>query len=300
MWSGGGTGATGPPPSSGGVVMLQMLDMLERGGYAGMRPEQRLHLFAEAGKRAFADRAAYFGDPDFADVPVAELLDPAYVQRRFLEISMTAATPSTAVAGGLGGEEGGCGGSESEETCHFSVIDREGNAVACTTTLNGAYGCGLAVSGVLLNNEMDDFTFKPGVPNIYGLIQGEANAVAPGKRPLSSMTPTILLKDGKPVLALGSPGGPTIISTVAQVPANHLALGMALPAAVAAPRIHHQWLPDEVIHEELTPEQVRSLTTLGHVLHPRERPMGDVQAVGYVGGLLTGVADPRGRGSNGR
>ena len=291
---------TMPPPSSGGVVMLQMLDMLERGGYAGMRPEQRLHLFAEAGKRAFADRAAYFGDPDFADVPVAELLDPAYVQRRFLEISMTAATPSTAVAGGLGGEEGGCGGSESEETCHFSVIDREGNAVACTTTLNGAYGCGLAVSGVLLNNEMDAFTFKPGVPNICGLIQGEANAVAPGKRPLSSMTPTILLKDGKPVLALGSPGGPTIISTVAQVLANHLALGMALPAAVAAPRIHHQWLPDEVIHEELTPEQVRSLTTLGHVLHPRERPMGDVQAVGYVGGLLTGVADPRGRGSNGR
>ncbi|UCE87579.1 MAG: gamma-glutamyltransferase, partial [Deltaproteobacteria bacterium] len=243
---------TMPPPSSGGVVLLQMLALLEMGGYDAMRPEQRLHLLAEAGRRAFADRARYFGDPDFVDVPVDDLLDRGYLAGRFATIGMTQATPSGAIDGGLEAAP------ESGETCHFSVVDGAGNAVSCTTTLNGAFGCGLAVSGVLLNNEMDDFTVKPGVPNQFGLVQSEKNAIRPGKRPLSSMTPTIVLKGGRPVLVLGSPGGPTIISTVCQVLSNHLALGMDLPAAVAAPRIHHQWLPDQILHEPLPEEQRRS------------------------------------------
>jgi gamma-glutamyltranspeptidase/glutathione hydrolase len=281
---------TMPPPSSGGVVLLQMLDSLERGNYAEMRPEQRLHLFAEAGRRAFADRARHFGDPDFVDVPVRELLDEAYLAERFATIHMGAATPSAQITGGpVGGEK--------DETCHFSVIDALENAVACTTTLNGAYGCGLAVSGVLLNNEMDDFTVAPGVPNVYGLIQSEKNAIRPGKRPLSSMTPTILLSNGRPTLALGSPGGPTIISTVCQVISNHHALGMDLRQAVAHPRIHNQWMPDEILFERLDTAERRSLEALGHRLRQRRDPMGDVQAVGYNKlGQLIGVADPRGRG----
>lgn len=282
---------TMPPPSSGGVVLLQMLALLEMGGYDRMRPEQRLHLFAEAGRRAFADRARYFGDPDFVDVPVAELLDPDYLAGRFATISMTRATPSSEVEGGLPPP------AESNETCHFSVVDGDGNAVSCTTTLNGAFGCGLAVSGVLLNNEMDDFTVKVGVPNQFGLVQSEKNAIKPGKRPLSSMTPTIVLENGKPVLVLGSPGGPTIISTVCQVISNHLALGMDLSAAVAASRIHHQWLPDEILYEPLPAEDLRALQHLGHKLVPAPRPIGDCQAIGRNRfGELDAVTDPRGRG----
>ncbi|MFI5401383.1 MAG: gamma-glutamyltransferase [Planctomycetota bacterium] len=280
---------TMPPPSSGGVCLLQILDLLERGGYESMRGEQRAHLFIEASRRAFADRAEYFGDPDAVDVPVKELLDPSYLQSRFLTISMTRATPSTEVKGGLP--------PESKETCHFSVMDSEGNAVACTTTLNGAYGCGVAVSGVLLNNEMDDFTLLPGVPNQFGLVQGEANAIAPGRRPLSSMTPTILLREGEVDLVLGSPGGPTIISTVAQVVANRYAAQMSLEESIRAPRLHCQWMPDEVLTEKLPPELRRALEELGHRL--RETPkMGDVQAVGRTpSGRLVGASDPRGRGS---
>jgi gamma-glutamyltranspeptidase/glutathione hydrolase len=288
---------TMPPPSSGGVCLLQMLDLLERGEHGGLRHEQRLHLFAEAGRRAFADRARYFGDPDFTDVPVAQLLDEDYLARRFATIRMDRATPSDQVQGGLRALAAR-GRREREETCHFSVVDDAGNAVSCTTTLNGAYGCGLAVSGVLLNNEMDDFTVKPGVPNQFGLIQGEKNAIAPAKRPLSSMTPTILLKDGRPHLVLGSPGGPTIISTVCQVIYNHVAAGMSVKDAVAAARIHQQWMPDEVLFERLTPHERRSLEALGHRLRQRQRPMGDVQAVSYNRlGRPTGVSDPRGRGA---
>jgi len=285
---------TMPPPSSGGVVLLQMLDLLERGGFDKMRSEQRLHLLAEAGKRAFADRAAHFGDPDFVEVPVRSLLRPEYLAERFATITMTEATPSREIAVGLSA------GEESEQTCHFSVVDELGNAVACTTTLNGSYGCGLAVSGVLLNNEMNDFTIKPGVPNQFGLIQSKKNAVAPGKRPLSSMTPTIVLKAGRPVLVVGSPGGPTIISTVCQVIANHLALGMDLQAAVDAPRVHHQWLPDVIDYETLTDVEKRSLERLGHTLRKRLWPMGDVQAVGRTEIGFVAASDRRGRGSTGR
>jgi gamma-glutamyltranspeptidase/glutathione hydrolase len=210
---------------------------------------------------------------------------------------MDRATPSDQVRGGLRALAAG-GRREREETCHFSVLDDAGNAVSCTTTLNGAFGCGLAVSGVLLNNEMDDFTVKPGIPNQFGLLQGEKNAIAPGKRPLSSMTPTILVKDGRPHLVLGSPGGPTIISTVCQVIYRHLAAGMSLKDAVAAPRIHQQWMPDEVLYERLTAHERRSLEALGHRLRERQRPMGDVQAVSYTRrGRPTGVSDPRGRGA---
>jgi gamma-glutamyltranspeptidase/glutathione hydrolase len=282
---------TMPPPSSGGVCLLQILDALERGGYERMRREQRLHLFVEASRRAFADRARWFGDPDFAPVPVARLLDPAYLESRFLTISMTRATPSAEVQGGLAAEE-------SRETCHFSVADDQGNAVSCTTTLNGAYGCGLAVCGVLLNNEMDDFTLSPGTPNQFGLVQGEANAIAPGKRPLSSMTPTILLRDGRVELVLGSPGGPTIISTVAQVLAHRYAQGLPLAAAIGEPRVHCQWMPDEVLCEPLSPAERRSLEALGHRIREKETPMGDVQAVGRTAsGRLVGESDPRGRGA---
>jgi len=278
---------TMPPPSSGGVLLLQILSMLERAGYGGMRPVQRHHLFAEASRRAFADRATHFGDPDFVDVPVDALLDPGYLEERLASIDITRATPSSGIEGRVLPAEG-------EQTCHFSVVDRTGNALSCTTTLNGAYGCGLVAHGVLLNNEMDDFAAKPGVPNQFGLVQGGKNAVEPGKRPLSSMTPTILLRDGQPVLVLGSPGGPTIISVVAQVLANRLLLGMDLVAAVRAPRLHNQWLPDEILHEGLPPDDARALERLGHRLRRKAGPMGDVQAVGLGEGA---VSDPRGRGA---
>jgi len=282
---------TMPPPSSGGVCLLQILGMLELGGYEAMRGEQRAQLFVEASRRAFADRAQYFGDPDAAEVPVAQLLAPDYIRSRFLTISMTRATPSTEVKGGLG--------PESKQTCHFSVADKEGNAVACTTTLNGAYGCGVSVSGFLLNDEMDDFTLLPGVPNQFGLVQGEANAIVPGHRPLSSMTPTIVLRDGEVDLVLGSPGGPTIISTVAQVIANRYAAGMSLEEAIRAPRIHCQWMPDEVLFEKGLPAEVRrSLEELGQRLRENKGPIGDVQAVERSGmGHLRGESDPRGRGA---
>lgn len=282
---------TMPPPSSGGVCVLQMLDLLERGGYDWMRPEQRAHLLVEAGRRVFADRAVYFGDPDVVKVPVAELLDPNYLQSRFVTIDMTRATPSADVKGGLP--------TESAETCHLSVADSEGNAVALTTTLNGAYGCGVSVSGVLLNNEMDDFTLLADVPNQFGLIQGEANLLVPGRRPVSSMSPTIVLKDGQVDLVIGSPGGPTIISVVAQVIANRYAAGMPLADAVRAPRVHCQWMPDEVLLEPtLSPEVRRTLAELGHSVREKKEPMGDVQAVGRGSmGQLHGVSDPRGRGA---
>jgi gamma-glutamyltranspeptidase/glutathione hydrolase len=282
---------TMPPPSSGGVVLLQMLAMLERGGYPGLDVGERKHLYAEVARRCFADRSVHFGDPDFVSVPVDRLLKPSYLKNRMRTISMSKATPSSQV------EAGTFGATESFETCHFSVVDEAGNAVSCTTTLNGAFGCGLAVSGVLLNNEMDDFTAKLGEPNQFGLIQGEKNVIAPGKRPLSSMTPTIVLENGQPVLVLGSPGGPTIISTVCQVIIHHLGLGMPLKDAVAYPRVHHQWMPDEILAEPLNGDETRFLSGLGHKVKTYERLIGDVQAVGVEDGEWKPVSDPRGRGA---
>ena len=282
---------TMPPPSSGGVVLLQILKMVESANHEGMRAEQRRHVFLEASRRAFADRAQYFGDPDFVDVPVDRLLDDAYLASRLATIDMARATSSDDVAPGLGLPK------ESTETCHFSIIDDKGNAVSCTTTLNGAFGCATSVSGVLLNNEMDDFAAKVGVPNQFGLLQGVKNAIEPGKRPLSSMTPTILLRDNKPVLALGSPGGPTIITSVASVLMRHLLDGMSLQEAIRAPRLHCQWRPDEVVHEPLSRADERWL--IDHRQKLREVPrIGDVQAVARTrSGRLLPLSDPRGRGA---
>ncbi len=284
---------TMPPPSSGGVVLLQMLRMLEFADFRARTSGDRWHYFAEAGRRAFADRARYFGDPDFVDVPVRALLDESYLRRRFKDIAVRSCSQSESIGGGLASTSAD---TEHEETCHFSVVDNRGFAVACTTTLNGAYGCGLAVDGVLLNNEMDDFTAKPGVPNLYGLIQSKKNAIAPGKRPLSSMTPTIVLKDGEVVLVTGSPGGPTIISTVAQVILRRLALGESLKSAVAAPRMHHQWQPDKILHDGLPDQLTRELRRRGHELKVRPRGLGDAQSIARENGRWIAVTDPRGRG----
>jgi gamma-glutamyltranspeptidase/glutathione hydrolase len=282
---------TVPPPSSGGVLLLQMLAMLEPVDLSQMRPEQRIHYFAEVARRAFADRAAYLGDPDFGRVPVEELLDRRYLEERRATIDMAAATPSAAVRGGLPP-------SEADATCHFSVVDRDGAAVSCTTTLNGAYGCGVLVAGFLLNNQMDDFTTAPGAPNAYGLVQAERNAVAPGKRPLSTMTPTILLRAGRPALVLGSPGGPAIASTVCQVIVNRYQLGMPLARAVEAPRFHHQWLPDEIVYETMDERVRKLLEGIGHATRKRDGPIGDVQAIEVdPSGHMRGVADPRGHGA---
>lgn len=290
-----------PPPSSGGIAFLQMLAMLEKQDLAALDPAdpRRLHLLIEAMRRAFADRAEYLGDPDFVRVPVKELLDPAYLQRRWGSIDATKASSSSTVGAGLGIRP------EAPETTHFSVIDRDGMAVANTYTLNGAYGSGATVkgTGILLNNEMDDFAAKPGAPNLFGLIQGARNAVAPRKRPLSSMTPTFVLHpEGRFYFAIGSPGGPTIINTVLQVILNVLDHGMNMADAVAAPRIHHQWLPDEVVYEPggLTDEVRQSLAERGHRLTRTPRRLGDAQGVMIdpKTGSRLGASDPRNSGKS--
>ena len=217
------------PPSSGGVILIEMLNMLE---LAGRRPDTaaRLHLLAECMRRAFADRAATMGDADFAEVPVDRLLSREHARERLADLDETAATESRQVAAGELAEE-------SPQTTHLSVVDPAGSAVAITTTINGNFGSGVTVKGAgfLLNNEMDDFTSRPGIPNMFGLLQGQANAIAPGKRPLSAMTPTLVKQDGKVLLVLGSPGGPTIINTVLQIILNVLDEGMDLYEAVDEP-----------------------------------------------------------------
>jgi len=280
-----------PPPSSGGVGVLEMLGMLEGTGYEkpGAGSAAVAHYLAEVMRRYYADRAAYLGDPDFVRVPVAGLLDPAYLARRRQSIDPQRATPSTQLGAGRPP------GEESTETTHYSVVDAEGHAVAVTYTLNGGYGSGVTPAGVgfLLNNEMDDFAAKPGVPNMYGLIQGERNAIEPRKRPLSSMTPTIVLKDGKLYLVLGSPGGPRIISTVLQVLINVLDFGMNLQEAVDWPRLHHQWLPDRLLMEPgFSPDTVALLEGRGHQVE-RVRSMGEVAAILVAQGHLQGAADSR-------
>jgi gamma-glutamyltranspeptidase/glutathione hydrolase len=286
---------TMPPPSSGGIALLQMLRMLEPHDLRalGHNSAPRYHLLIEAMRRAFADRAEFLGDPDHVRVPVAGLLAPEYLAVRGRSIRLDRATPSSEIG------HGRPAGAESPQTTHFTVVDVHGNAVSNTYTLNGGYGSGVTVrgAGFLLNNEMDDFTSKPGEPNQFGLIQSERNAIAPGKRPLSSMTPTIVLRDGKLSFVLGSPGGPTIINTVLQVLLNVVDHRMNLAQAVHAPRIHHQWLPDEVRHEPfgLAPEVAAALREKGHRLAARPGYLGDVQAVMIepATGTLLGASDPR-------
>lgn len=282
---------TAPPPSSGGIGILQMLGMLEGSGYekSGAGSAAAVHFLAEAMRRYFADRARHLGDPDFVQVPVSGLLDPRYIASRRRSIT-DRATPSAEVHAGEPPPAG-----ESAETTHYSIVDAEGNAAAVTYTLNGGYGSGVTAAGlgVLLNNEMDDFTAKPGAPNYYGLIQGEANAVAPRKRPLSSMTPTIILKDGRLYMATGSPGGPTIINTVLQVIVNVIDFGMNIQEATDWPRIHHQWLPDELrLERGFSPDTIKLLEARGHRVRT-VASQGEAASILRDGEWLLGAPDSR-------
>ncbi|GIX30720.1 MAG: hypothetical protein KatS3mg124_1192 [Porticoccaceae bacterium] len=283
---------TMPPPSSGGVHLLQMLNILAGWDLRalGHNGADHLHRLAEAMRRAYADRSRYLGDPDFVAVPVARLLDPAYAARLRAGIDLTRATPSSSVAPGLEPAP------ESPDTTHFAVWDEAGNVVSNTYTLNFSYGSGISVAGAgfLLNNEMDDFAAAPGVPNAYGLVGGEANAVAGGKRPLSSMTPVILLRDGEPILATGSPGGSRIITTVLQLISNVVDFGMNLAEATAAPRIHHQWLPDVLeVEEGISPDTVARLAAMGHRVETAATTLGKVQSIAREGERFLGVSDYR-------
>lgn len=290
---------TMPPPSSGGVALLEMLNLLEPQDVAGIgfNSVQSNHLLIEVMRRAFADRSAFMGDPDFVKVPVQGLTSKRYAAEVAKTIDRDKATPSARTGAGKPQAH------ESEQTTHYSVVDAAGNAVSNTYTLNGSYGSGVTArgTGVLLNNEMDDFTSKPGVPNQFGLIQGEANAIAPFKRPLSSMTPTILVKNNKPFLVIGSPGGPTIITTVLQVLLNVVDHGMNLREAVGAPRLHHQWLPDAINVEayKMSKDMIEVLQGRGHVFGPKAGKAGnywgDAQGVMIdpATGLRLGASDPR-------
>jgi len=282
---------TAPPPSSGGVGILEMLGMLEGSGYQkpGAGSAAAIHYLAEVMRRYYADRSEYLGDPDFVRVPVAGLLNPAYLARLRASIDSGRATPSAQV------RPGRPPGEESSATTHYSIVDREGTAVAVTYTLNGGYGCGVTAPGLgfLLNNEMDDFAARPGAPNSYGLVQGERNAIQPGKRPLSSMTPTIVLRDGRLYLVVGSPGGPRIITTVLEVLINVLDFGMEIQAAVDWPRFHHQWLPDKLYLEGgFSPDTAALLEARGHTLE-RVGSIGEVAAILVAEKWLEGAADSR-------
>jgi len=290
-----------PPPSSGGVALLQMLNMLEPHDIAalGLGSSKTLHLMIEVMKRAYADRARWLGDPDFYPVPVEGLVAKDYAKKITGNLSMTKATPEVAA-----GSPEGAILRESRETTHLSVLDSGGNAVSCTTTLNSSFGNGQVVTGAgfFLNNEMDDFSAKPGVPNQFGLVGAKANEIQPGKRMLSSMTPTIVLaKDGKrPFLILGSPGGGRIINTVLQVTVNVVDFRLPLATAVAAPRIHEQWLPKPVYWERLAlPADVRdALVAMGHTFQDRPRIIGRCQAIlWHAGGRIDAVSDPRSPGT---
>jgi gamma-glutamyltranspeptidase/glutathione hydrolase len=281
-----------PPPSSGGVHIIQILNILEGFpiGYLGHNSADTIHLMAEAMKRAYADRSEYLGDSDFVDVPVEGLTSKDYAQTLRQGINAYRATPSATI------KPNDPAPFESDQTTHFSVVDSHGNAVANTYTINFSYGLGLVAegTGILLNNEMDDFSAKPGVPNAYGLIGGEANAVEPGKRPLSSMSPTIVLKDGRPVIVTGSPGGSRIITTVLQVIMNILDHDMNVAEASVASRIHHQWLPDELrVEEGLSLDTIRLLEAKGHTV--RVQPvMGSTHSImRREDGVLFGASDPR-------
>ncbi|HKN33038.1 MAG TPA: gamma-glutamyltransferase [Terriglobales bacterium] len=295
-----------PPPSSGGIALMEILNILE--GYDlskyGNRSAASIHLVSEAFRRAFFDRAEFLGDPDFAKIPVAQLIDKKYgvawresINPEHASISKELKRPEifneleryAKVA---------WAGPEPENTTHYSVVDPEGNAVAVTTTLNDSFGSRVTVLGFLLNDEMDDFASKQGVPNVYGLIQGPANAIGPGKRPLSAMTPTIVLKNGKLFLVLGSPGGPTIISTVANILMGVVDFGLDIQEAVNAPRFHNQWLPDALLLEDrISPDTRHLLEAKGHKLVVRHLwGDGECIAVDPKTGERLGASDGRNNG----
>jgi len=288
---------TAPPPSGGGIALLQMLSMIEKQKLSemGFHSAASVHLMIEAERRAFADRSFFAGDPDFVSVPVDKLLEKEYLSGRMSTFSVEKASRSSEIAHGTTQLQ------TSEETTHYSVADREGNAVSTTTTLNGTFGNSIFVDGAgfLLNNEMDDFSVKPGFPNMYGLTGGEANSIEPGKRMLSSMTPTIIIKDGNLFMVTGSPGGSTIPTTVFQVVVNAIDFGMNIQESVDSGRFHHQWIPDIVYVENnsINSITVRKLEAMGHLLRTRSY-IGSVNAIMKLNdGSFQGGADRRGNNS---
>ncbi len=302
---------TSPPPSSGGVAIIEALNILRDVPLKNWDDVESVHMVAEAMRRVFADRAAYLADPDFAKVPVAGLTDPCYAKELAGTIDAHWASSSKEVRAG---KPHACGATaaaaapetlvslgEGPHTTHFSVVDAAGNAVASTYTLNDSYGSHVtSTAGFLLNDEMDDFTTQPGVPNaLFGLIQSDANAIAPGHRPLSSMTPTLLLRDGKLSFVTGSPGGPTIISATLLSVINWMRLGMDAQAAINAPRFHHQWLPDQILMEEDFPESTEKALQARGFAVKRRGHIGLVNAIGIdaESGERLGAADPRDHGS---
>jgi len=288
---------TMPPPSSGGGVLLQILGILRHDELAAFGPNSPtfLHLLAEAMQHGFADRARFFGDPDFVHVPLADLLAPANTASVRRRIRMSGTLDHADYGSTIGRGTGGRAAAVDAGTSHVSVMDADGNAVACTSTVNTAFGAMLVAgdTGIILNNEMDDFSAQPGVPNVYGLIGAEANAIAPRKRPLSSMTPTIVTRNRQAILAAGGSGGPLIISATTEVLLNILDFNMDAATAVAAPRIHHQWTPAVLNVEPGIPPLTRqALARFGHVVKEM-RDMGVVQAVRRTAGVFEGASDPR-------
>ncbi|WP_263224795.1 gamma-glutamyltransferase [Pseudomonas alabamensis] len=292
----GNTVYTAPPPSSGGVALAQLLGIKEdrAADFKGVahNSARYIHLLAEIEKRVFADRADYLGDPGFTKVPVDKLIDKAYLASRAAQVNPTAISATEGVRPGL----------ESHQTTHFSIVDKDGNAVSNTYTLNLDYGNGVVVKGAgfLLNNEMDDFSAKPGMANAFGVVGGNANAIAPGKRMLSSMSPTLVTRDGKVTLVLGTPGGSRIFTSIFQVMNNLYDYDMPLEKAVGAQRVHHQLLPKDTIYFDsyapLTGKVADELKAMGYVLEDQGWEMGDVQAIRVTGEKLETASDPRGRG----
>ncbi|MCK8492486.1 MULTISPECIES: gamma-glutamyltransferase [Spirosoma] len=285
---------TMPPTSSGGVALVQLMRFTEPYPLRkwGWNRDSTVQVMIEAERRVYADRAKFLGDPDFVKVPVDNLIDPGYLRTRWTDFSFAKATDSKAIKGGT------IPGYESLETTHFSIVDKEGNAVSITTTLNGGYGSRVVVNGAgfFLNNEMDDFSIKPGVPNMFGLIGNQANAIAPNKRMLSSMTPTILEKDGKLFMVVGTPGGSTIITSVYQTILNVIEHGMTMQQAVNALKFHHQWLPDKTTFENgaFSDQTVQMLQTRGYILEKLTNTLGRMDCVLIrPDGSYEGASDPR-------
>lgn len=287
---------TAPLPSSGGIALAQLIGIKEQraADFKGveLNSARYIHLLAEIEKRVFADRADYLGDPDFSQVPVAKLIDAEYLKRRAAEVNPTAISPTEKVRPGL----------EPHQTTHFSIVDADGNAVSNTYTLNWDFGSGVVVEGAgfLLNDEMDDFSAKPGVANAFGVVGSDANAIAPGKRMLSSMSPSIVTRDGKVSLVLGTPGGSRIFTSIFQVLNNVYDFKLPLEKAVAAQRVHHQLLPKDTLyydaHAPLTGKVADELKAMGYVLEDQGWNMGDIQAIRVDGRRLETASDPRGRG----
>jgi gamma-glutamyltranspeptidase/glutathione hydrolase len=286
----GNTVVTMPLPSSGGIILEQMLKMSAMKNISSMKygTLASVQLMTEVERRAFADRAKFLGDPDFVKVPVKTLVDDEYLKKRMSDYDSSKAGNSKDIKEGYI--------AEGEETTHFDVLDKDGNAVSVTTTLNGSYGCGIVVKGAgfLLNNEMDDFSVKPGVPNMFGAVGQEANAIAPGKRMLSSMTPTIVLKNNQPWIIVGTPGGTTIPTSVYQTIVDIIDFGMTPQDAVNFPKFHHQWLPDEIfVERDFDKNVIAQLESMGYKVTPRGS-IGRTEVIMTDGKTITAVADKRG------